>query len=116
VTLFDAAWEVGKDATEAMGISRNEVIEQLWNWYLRVEGAKLPDRPPTELVERLFSERRARDEAIRELALTRACPTCKVASGSCVAGKAKKPTDSIHRARITAATALYDVRQENIQQ
>ncbi|MEV7971268.1 hypothetical protein AB0O34_35535 [Sphaerisporangium sp. NPDC088356] len=115
MTFFDVPWEVGKEATEAIGTSRNEVLEALWDWYLRTPGAELPERPPADLLEGLFSKWQAREDGIRELALTLACPTCKATSGPCLAGKAKKPKDDlIHRPRLAAATALYDAQQAGI--
>lgn len=108
-------WEVGKDATEAVGTSRNEILEQLWDWYLRVPGAELPERPPAELLQKLFAAWLTQQDAIRELALTISCPTCKVRSGPCVAGRLKKPTESLHRSRLTAATALYGAQRDDQQ-
>lgn len=111
VSFFDVPWEVGKEATEAIDTSRNEALEALWDWYLNVPGAELPERPPVELTARLFAERQAREGTIRELALTLHCPTCDVTSGQCLAGKARKPSESIHRQRLVAATALYSAQQ-----
>lgn len=58
---MDPTWEAGKDVAEGMGSSRNAIIEQLWDWYLRRPGARLPKRPPIEVIERAFEAWRKRN-------------------------------------------------------
>lgn len=110
VSLFDAPWEVSKGAAEAQGKTRTDVIEELLDWWLRRPGAKLPERLPAEQLDAAFAEWQERQDGIRALALTLECPVCKVMDGPCLAGKAKQPTDMLHRPRLSAATVLYGTR------
>ena len=55
---FDTpGWEIGKTVAEVdMVTSRTKVLNQLWEWWLRRPGAKLPERPAAEVVEDRYVE------------------------------------------------------------
>lgn len=38
-------WERLEEAAESMGTDRSKLINEFADWYLRVRGAKLPERP-----------------------------------------------------------------------
>lgn len=48
VRLEDDLWEQLAPAAKASGFDRSGVIRQFVRWYLRVPGAKLPQRPTAE--------------------------------------------------------------------
>lgn len=106
VSFSDADWEAGKPVTELMGTSRNKVIEEFWAWYLRRPGSLLPERPPLEVIERAYEEVRRREAENRALALTLECPTCGVSTGPCVTAT-RRPTGTIHRQRLVAASRVH---------
>lgn len=63
VSFEDAEWEVGQEVAPD---SRTKVLNQLWAWYLRRPGAKLPQRPAADEIERAFEawrERKAAEKA-----------------------------------------------------
>jgi hypothetical protein len=45
VRLEQKLWDDLKPAAEALGLDRAGLIRQFIRWYLRVPGAKLPQRP-----------------------------------------------------------------------
>jgi hypothetical protein len=45
VRMEDELWEPLEPAAEAAGYDRSGLIRQFVRWYLRVPGAKLPQRP-----------------------------------------------------------------------
>lgn len=51
IRINDWDWDDGEVATEKMDTDRAKVINQLYRWWLRRPGAKLPDRPSAELLE-----------------------------------------------------------------
>ncbi|MUN41439.1 hypothetical protein [Actinomadura litoris] len=106
VTLSDDNWEPGELIAEAMGTTRSQLVEALWAYFMRRPGAELPERPPQELIDRADAAWEERKARIRARALTLPCPSCKVESGPCLAGKAKRPTNTmIHRPRLIKAGA-----------
>lgn len=42
----DDVWQPALDAAREQGSTLTDVIMQFLRWYLRVPGAKLPERPP----------------------------------------------------------------------
>lgn len=71
VGFDDERWEPGEEVANAMGTSRTKVVNQLWDWWMGVPGARLPKRPPRELVEQAteaWKERKAKEEADRRRA------------------------------------------------
>lgn len=56
LVFWDGQWWVGKPVTKKMGTSRNAVIEQMWQWYLGIPGAELPERPPPEVIEEAYAK------------------------------------------------------------
>lgn len=48
IRLEDELWKPLEPAAKANGVDRSTVIRQFVRWYLRVPGAKLPQRPTVE--------------------------------------------------------------------
>lgn len=108
LAFMDLQWEVGEEVAPAVGTSRNRAIEDLYDWFMRVPGAKLPERPPAELIKQATAKWHARQNQIRDIALTLHCDECGVDEGRCITGKRKIPTETIHKPRLERATAIVD--------
>lgn len=63
VRFEDDEWSDGDQATGEMGTSRGRVLNELYRWYLRRPGAKLPERPSPELMAKIVRDRLARKAA-----------------------------------------------------
>lgn len=66
VRFEEDEWEPADTVTQEMGTNRTAVLNQALRWYLRRPGAKLPERPPAELVEthdKAWRERKAARDA-----------------------------------------------------
>jgi hypothetical protein len=57
VRIDDPEWDDGEQATGHMGTDRAKVINQLWKWYLRRPGAKLPQRPSADVMAEIVARR-----------------------------------------------------------
>jgi hypothetical protein len=51
IRIDDPEWDDGEVAAEKMDTDRAKVINGLYRWWLRRPGAKLPERPPAELLD-----------------------------------------------------------------
>lgn len=108
VAVDDLAWDVAEQPVSQMQTSRNSVIEQLFAWWLRLPGAKLPERPDPELMKQVIDAWYRRQETIRATAYAMPCPECHVKQGPCITGKRRLVTETIHKPRLEAATKRVD--------
>ncbi|WP_344890303.1 hypothetical protein [Actinomadura meridiana] len=56
LVFWNGQWWVALRIAKRMGTSRNAVTEQMWQWYLRLPGAELPERPPPEVIAEAYTE------------------------------------------------------------
>ncbi|SNT14695.1 hypothetical protein SAMN05443665_101768 [Actinomadura meyerae] len=108
VAIDDLPWDIGEYPTRQMETSRNSIIEQLFAWWLRLPGAKLPERPDPELMKKLIDAWQRRQETIRATAYTMPCAECGVQQGPCITAERKLITETIHKPRLEAATKRVD--------
>jgi hypothetical protein len=108
LSLSDLPWEIAEPITAAMGTSRNAAIEDLFNWFMRMPGAKLPERPPADVVKQAVAAWHERQDRIREVAYTLHCEACEVDEGPCITPSRKIPTQTIHKPRLEAAIEIVD--------
>lgn len=67
IRIEDPEWDDGEPAAAKLGTDRSKVVNQLYAWWLRRPGAKLPTRPSPELMAEIVEQRQA-EEARRRAA------------------------------------------------
>lgn len=65
LVFWNGQWWVGQPITKRMGTSRNAVLEQMWQWYIRMPGAELPDRPSPEVIAEAYTQWRTETDGGR---------------------------------------------------
>ena len=61
VRIDDPEWDDGEPAAANLGTDRSKVINQLYAWWLRRPGAKLPVRPSPELMAQIVERRQEKE-------------------------------------------------------
>lgn len=108
VSFYDPEWEVGKILADAMGTTRNAVIEELFSYWLH-EREDPPERPPVEAVRAAYARWSELQGRIYPMARSLPCAhvPCGAVSGPCLTPKGRV-SGTLHEERIAAAVAALE--------